>query len=476
MLFNSFPFAIFFVLVFSLYLLLGHKKQNRLLLAASCVFYGSWDWRFLLLMFASISIDYFCALHIHASDDPGTRKRFLLISIIVNLAVLGFFKYFNFFAENLHALCSGFGLHLPRLALNIILPLGISFYTFEAMSYIMDIYRRKMQPIKHYADYALFVTYFPHLIAGPIMRAKDLLPQICSPRTIRREQLNEGTYLFCWGLFEKIFIADNLAKVVNPVFSAEAPCNGMAVLLSLYAFAFQIFCDFDGYSNMARGLGKCMGFDIIINFNLPYFAVNPRDFWQRWHISLSTWLRDYLYIPLGGNKNGLWQTNRNLMLTMLLGGLWHGASWTFVLWGTYQGSLLLAHRSLTPWLGKIPSPDNVFAARLWQALKIIFFFHLVCLGWLLFRAQSLQQVAAMLKSLAMIPGDISGKEAWLPSLKAMTVILPLLIIQSIQYAKKDLLCIFRAHWAVQGAFYFLILFLSMTLGADGGKEFIYFQF
>jgi D-alanyl-lipoteichoic acid acyltransferase DltB (MBOAT superfamily) len=373
-------------------------------------------------------------------------------------------------------LLSHIGISVPIHAINIILPLGISFYTFEAMSYVLDVYRLKMEPVRHYQDYALFVTYFPHLIAGPIMRAKDLLPQICLPRKLTAAQICEGAYLISWGLFQKVCVADNLAKIVNPVFAGGSPYNGVEVLLALYAFSFQIYCDFDGYSNMARGLGKCMGFDIMVNFNLPYFVTNPRDFWQRWHISLSTWLRDYLYIPLGGNKNGAFQTYRNLSITMFLGGLWHGASWTYVFWGIYQGIILIIHRLLTPLLEIITSPHKVISIRVWRVVRIIFFFHVICLGWLLFRAQSLQQIGQMLQGLVSNFHVSSGIESLPGGFKSMQIIWVLLIIQIVQFVKKDNMFIFKKHWLLQGAFYFMIIFLTITFGAGGGKEFIYFQF
>ena len=288
MLFNSLQFAVFFIIVYGLYLVLDHKWQNRMLLAASCIFYAAWDWRFLCLMFISITTDYFCAIKIQESAGERRRKIFLFLSIFVNLGILGFFKYFNFFATSMEVALDYFGLSVRPYLLHIILPVGISFYTFQAMSYTIDIYRREMEPTRSFRDYALFVVYFPHLVAGPIMRARDLLPQVIRSRKLSLEQFYEGCYLIFWGLFQKIFVADNLARLVDPVFSSSPPYGGANVLIAMYAFAFQIYCDFAGYSNIARGLGKCMGFNIMINFNLPYFATNPSDFWKRWHISLST--------------------------------------------------------------------------------------------------------------------------------------------------------------------------------------------
>lgn len=475
MLFNSFPFLIFFIIVYTLYLTFNHKWQNRLLLLASCIFYGFWDWRFLFLMFFSISIDYLCAIKIHQSNNEKTRKIFLLISIILNLTILGFFKYFNFFINNLEFLLKYFGLSTNIGIFNIILPLGISFYTFEAMSYVIDVYRNKMPPAKNYLDYVLFVTYFPHLIAGPIMRAKDLLPQISLPRKLSLEQFYEGCYLIFWGLFQKMFIADNLAQIVNPVLASNPPYNGIKIIISAYAFAFQIFCDFAGYSNIARGLSKCMGFEIMINFNLPYFATNPKEFWQRWHISLSTWLRDYLYIPLGGNKLSNMITYRNLAITMLLGGLWHGAKWTFIIWGAYHGALLIIYKLLEPWLKKIPTPKNRYLEKLLFAIRIFFFFNLICLGWLFFRAESLSQIGAMLKAIIFDLNLTLG--AGLESaINMIEIIWLLLIVGLIQFKKSDLMAIYKTNTCYRTLFYLVCFYLISVFGVNNAKEFIYFQF
>jgi D-alanyl-lipoteichoic acid acyltransferase DltB (MBOAT superfamily) len=448
-----------------------------MLLIASCIFYGAWDWRFLFLMFVSISTDYFCGIKIDESDDPKRRKLYLFISLFVSLAILGFFKYFNFFAASFETLLNSFGFKLHWRLLNIILPVGISFYTFQAMSYAFDIYRRELKPTKNYIDYALFVAYFPQLVAGPIMRARDLLPQVIHPRKVTLDGFYRGCYLIAWGLFQKVFVADNLAKIVDPVFAASAPYDGVKVLIALYAFAFQIFCDFAGYSNMARGLGACMGFDIMINFNLPYFSVNPREFWQRWHISLSTWLRDYLYIPLGGNRRGSLMTYRNLFITMLLGGLWHGANWTFVIWGAYHGFLLAAHRMLKPLFQKFSLSGKFFVGRIWFLLKVLFFFHLVCLGWLLFRATSIQQIFSMLQSLWSI---VYSQEFFNNAIELGKPVLQctwlLLLVQIFQYRKNNLEIVFKWPAVIRGLLYTMVLYYIMVLGEFNGPEFIYFQF
>ncbi len=475
MLFNSLQFAIFFIIVYSLYLVLNHRWQNRMLLVASYVFYGSWDWRFLSLIIISTVLDFYCGLKIKSSVTVKRRKFFLFLSILVNLSILGFFKYFNFFSSNLQVLLTNFNIALEPRFFQIILPLGISFYTFQTMSYTIDIYRGKLEPTNKFFDFALFVAFFPQLVAGPIERAKHLLPQILSPRQVTLPKFYTGCYLIFWGLFQKVFIADNLARLVDGVFGSQPPYNGFTALISIYAFAFQIFCDFAGYSNIARGLGSCMGFDIMVNFNLPYFATNPRQFWQRWHISLSSWLRDYLYIPLGGNRHGNYATYRNIAITMLLGGLWHGASWTFVLWGAYQAILLIGYRLISPFLERIHSPRNGLAARVWRLIRIIFFFHLICLGWLIFRAQSLTQIVSILQGIFGNFQLITGWENLIRTRFIMFVWL-LLAIQYLQYRKDDLLAVLKLPALIRGVIYFIIYYLIMVYGVEGGKEFIYFVF
>ncbi len=467
MLFNSIDFLFFFPVVFLLYIFLKHRWQNRLLIVASCLFYAAWSWKFLGIMFISITTDYFCAKKIDQSDNPRIRKLFLILSIVVNLSILGFFKYANFFADNLSNLLDLLHLSSPWLKSlpHIILPIGISFYTFEAISYTADVYLRKTKPARSYWDYVLFVIYFPHLVAGPIMRARTFLPQITTPRTLSWQQFYQGAALFFWGLFEKMFVADNLARIVNPIFAAPGPYEGGTVLLALYAFSFQIFCDFDGYSNMARGLGKCMGFDITINFKWPYFASNPREFWKRWHISLSTWLRDYVYIPLGGNRNGRLQMYMAIGITMLLGGLWHGASWTFVLWGAYQGVLLVGHRLME---GNKSETGN---GQLKTLIKIFGFYHLVILGWLFFRAQSMDQVFQMLQ--AVVSFKAQNIVLWL---KLIGFITPLLIIQIWQYRFQDLEIVAKQDWKLRMFIYALMAYLVIGWGVMKAEEFVYFQF
>src|SRR5689334_10694399 len=348
MVFNSLHFLVFFLIVLSAYHLLSHRRQNWLLLVASYYFYAAWDWRFLGLLIASTLIDYVCALAIDRAENPRRRKLLLTLSLGFNLSMLGFFKYFNFFAGSLHGLFALAGWQLDFFTLKVLLPIGISFYTFMTMSYVIDVYRREITPTRNLLEFAVFIAYFPHLVAGPILRASKLLWQVERPRTVTREQVVEGLWLIAWGLFMKVFVADNLGHIVDAVFTPGHVLAGPDVLLAVYAFAFQIYGDFSGYSDIARGTSKLMGIDLTVNFLFPYFVTSPQAFWRNWHISLSTWLRDYLYIPLGGNRGSAWQTRRNLMITMVLGGLWHGAAWSFVIWGAYQGALLIAYRPFAP--------------------------------------------------------------------------------------------------------------------------------
>ncbi|MCK4994034.1 MAG: MBOAT family protein [Candidatus Omnitrophica bacterium] len=476
MIFNSIQFAVFFLIVYVLYLLLDHKGQNRMLLLASYIFYGAWDYRFLSLIFISTIIDYHCGIRIHESNNAGTRKKFLFLSVFANLGILGFFKYFNFFAGSLSSFLYVFGFSADFRFLFIVLPVGISFYTFQTMSYTIDIYRRQLKPTHDFPDFALFVAFFPQLVAGPIERAKRLLPQLLKPRKVTLDSFYKGSYLIAWGLFQKVFVADNLAKIVDSVFTGVAPYEGALVLMSLYAFAFQIFCDFAGYSNIARGLGKCMGIELMVNFKLPYFATNPREFWQRWHISLSTWLRDYLYISLGGNRRGELTTCRNLAITMFLGGLWHGASWTFVLWGVFHGLLLIIHRFIDKRKHIFPQLRIKFIERLWFYLRVIFFFHLVCLGWLIFRAESFNQIGQMLSAIIFNFNLSFTPEIFLIADKIIFYISVLFFVQIFQYRKNDLMYMFKTPLAVRVIFYFICVLLFLIFGAYGGREFIYFQF
>lgn len=392
MLFNSLEFLIFFAVVYSLYIVLQHRWQNRLLLVASFVFYGWWDWRFLLLFSLSLFVDYNCCNQITKSSTLIRKRAWLALSMCTDLGILGFFKYYNFFAENAERVLGFAGISADWTIAGLVLPVGISFYTFQTMSAVIDVYRGELKPAKSLADYALFVSFFPQLVAGPIERATVLLSQVENPRRIRYQQIRDGFRMILLGYIMKLVIAENMAPFVRAMFNQPQEHHGLNVLFGLYAAAFQIYGDFAGYSGIARGLSKLMGFELMPNFRQPYLATNPSDFWRRWHISLSTWLRDYLYIPLGGNRFGEVATYRNLMITMVLGGLWHGAALNFVAWGVFHGGILALHRlfqkPISTFWKSLPFPTAVS-----QGMATVLFFHVTCIGWLLFFAQRLRHAA-----------------------------------------------------------------------------------
>ena len=495
MLFNTFHFAYFFAILLPLYWALPHRFQNYLLLAASYYFYSCWlvpgsapaslprsmteghlfqfFWqrRFLSLLVLSTAMDFGCGIAVDRIVNVHRRKLFVILSMALNLGMLGYFKYYNFFAESLQVALTRAGMHVTLSQLNLVLPIGISFYTFQSMSYVIDVYRKDIKPTRNFIEFAAFVSFFPHLVAGPIMRPTTLLPQIEKKRRFDLQQVYQGFYLIFWGLTKKVVVADNLALIVNDLFGKWETIDGGLALLAIYAFAFQIYCDFSGYTDAARGIAKCLGIELSLNFNLPYFATSPKDFWARWHISLSTWLRDYLYITLGGSRGSKAMLYRNLMLTMIIGGLWHGAAWTFVLWGTYQGLILVGHRMLQPLLDKVHPTDPIDRAC-WKLVRIVATFHMICFGWLLFRASSLAQVRGMIAAIVFRPA-IPASAYILPIALA---ILPLLIVQIMQYASKDLDVISRTPWYFRSAFYTSCFYAFVLAGEFGGSQFIYFQF
>jgi alginate O-acetyltransferase complex protein AlgI len=468
MVFTSLHFVVFFVVVYAAYRVMPHRAQNWLLVLASYYFYAAWDWRFLSLLLGSTVVDYWVARVIERADDPTRRKRLLWISLAFNFGMLGFFKYFNFFADSLAVLFESVGWRLDPITLHVILPIGISFYTFMTVSYVIDVYRREIPASRSLLEFAVFVAYFPHLVAGPILRASLLLPQISQPRRISSEQIVHGLWLIGWGVFQKMFVADNLARLVDSVYGAGTTPSGGDILVATWAFAFQIYGDFAGYSNMARGMSKLMGIELNVNFRYPYFVTSPQEFWRHWHISLSTWLRDYLYIPLGGNRGTSWETKRNLLITMALGGLWHGAAWTFVIWGIYQGLVLGVARGIAD-LG-IP------LRHAWQKVALgIVMFHVTCYGWLIFRAQSAAQLRdytwELLTNLVFTASNV-------PSLlePLLWIVVPLLLVHVYQARHDDELAVFRLPAPVRYAVYGGVFWLVLVFGNFEGAEFIYFQF
>lgn len=345
MIFTQLAFLVFFVAVFVIHRLMrSHRARKAFLLAASYFFYGYWDYRFLSLIFVSTSIDYLVGLRLERTENPQHRRLLVTVSLVLNLGLLGFFKYFNFMVDSAHTLLTRLGVESEPSSLEIILPVGISFFTFQSMSYTIDVYRRNLSARKSFIDFALYVSFFPQLVAGPIVRASDFLPQLETPRKAEAFDARRILLLFAIGYFKKACVADNIGAAIDPVFANPTSYAAADRILGACLYSAQIYCDFSGYTDMAIATAGAFGYTLTKNFDAPYYSSNVREFWQRWHISLSTWLRDYLYIPLGGNRGGPLRVSRNLLLTMLLGGLWHGANWTFVLWGALHGVALVVHR------------------------------------------------------------------------------------------------------------------------------------
>ena len=380
------------------------------------------------------------------------------------LLLLAVFKYYDFFALSLASATQGVGMPLSLPLLKLVLPIGISFYTFHTISYTVDIYTgRFTKPTRDFIAFAVFVSFFPQLVAGPIARASHLLPQMLRPRVVVAEEFFAGGYFFIWGLFKKVFIADNLSILVDRAFSHTSELDSASALVAIYAFAIQIYCDFSGYTDMARGLSLFMGFELQPNFNLPYFSRNPSEFWTRWHISLSTLLRDYLYIPLGGNRYGSFIMYRNLMITMLLGGLWHGANWTYVAWGAYQGALLILYRVFDK---SHLEPGTLFV----RWLQRVLFFHWVCVGWVLFRAPTFSDAMNIFQALGKAP-IVSASSA-----ERLVLALPLVIVELYQFIQQDERAILKLSWPWRALFYLFLYVALLAMGQWSGGSFIYFQF
>ena len=391
MLFNSTEFLIFLPIVFILYWIVFRKSlaaQNVLILLASYLFYAWWDWRFLFLLLLSTFIDYGFGLLIYKSEKK--KKLFLWLSIINNLGILAFFKYYNFFAQSTKDLFSQIGFEAHPYFLNIVLPVGISFYTFHGMSYVFDIYRGKVIPTKNYIDYSVFVSFFPLLVAGPIERATHLLPQVQRVRSFSTPQFKDGIKLIVWGFFKKVVVADSIAPIVDEIFQNHSQHSGLTLAFGAILFSIQIYGDFSGYTDIALGTAKLFGFELITNFKFPYFSRNIAEFWRRWHISLSSWFRDYLYIPLGGSKVSKWKAIRNTFIIFLVSGFWHGANWTYIFWGGLHAVLFIPLLVLK--VNRKHVAEDVAAGRILptpkELIQIVTTFLLVTFAWIFFRAES----------------------------------------------------------------------------------------
>lgn len=478
MLFNSLAFAYFLPVVFLLYWILPArlwKVRNLLLLAASYFFYGLWDWRFLFLLLFSSSLDFVLGLAIEGAPGIRARKAWLALGLVTNLGLLGFFKYFNFFVDSFAELLHAFGIQSDPWTLKIILPVGISFYTFQSLSYTLDVYRRKIPASRHYFAFLTYVAFFPQLVAGPIERASHLLPQFLKARVFSYPQAVQGMRLILWGLFKKMVVSDTLAGFADAVYADPHQAHGAAALLGTLCFAFRIYCDFSGYSDIARGCSKLLGFELMLNFNNPYFATSIREFWTRWHISLSTWFREYLYLPLGGSRKGSFRHAMNILITFIVSGFWHGANFTFIVWGAIHGVAYLVEMV---WVR-----STSLRAPRWIAIPLVFM--TVCVGWVFFRADSVKDALIILYETVYYgfsPGDWPAQIApFVPHpaklLAGFIAVLVLLIAEAVMMRKGVKEKWERIPRAVRWAAYLGIACWILLLGEFGEPQrFIYFQF
>jgi len=479
MLFYTWPFVIMFIILLTaLSTTNSDGKKKLFLLLASYLFYMWWNPAFILLIIFSTVLDYVVGHLLSGEQGQKRRKLYLILSLTGNLGMLGIFKYFNFFQDNLFLFLRCFGYTPSWTALNIILPVGISFYTFQTMSYTIDVYRRAMEPTKSALDFSLFVAFFPQLVAGPIVRASDFLPQLKKPTSLYFG--TDAFFLILRGLIKKVIIADNLSGFVDPIFAAPDTWPGAVLLLATISFSIQIYCDFSGYSDMAIGIARTLGYELPLNFNKPYFARNPSDFWKRWHISLSTWLRDYLYISLGGNRSGAWKTYRNLMLTMLLGGLWHGASWNFVLWGAMHGCALILHRTFSAFRKKYLKAAAFFSSRVWSVCSWAVMQYFILLSWVAFRLRDTDDMLYVLRKLLSVDSGLSLKDIGLGSLSifstlALLSLFGILHAYAFRFGELDK-TLAKKPLIIGCAACFLIGLGFVLLWPSDAPPFIYFQF
>lgn len=473
MLFNSFHFLLFFPIVTILFFVLPHKFRWLWLLGASCYFYMALIPIYILILILTIVVDYFAGIWIEQAEQKK-KKTFLILSLITNIGILAFFKYYNFFIENINEFFYRIENPTDFSTLSIILPIGLSFHTFQAMSYTIEVYRGNQKAEKHFGLYALYVLFYPQLVAGPIERPQNILHQLKIKQVLKYENVSAGLKQMLWGLFKKVVIADRLSVIVDQVYNSPEEHNSFSLIIATWLFAFQIYCDFSGYSDIALGAARVMGFKLMENFNLPYFATSIRQFWEKWHISLSTWFRDYLYIPLGGNRVSKIKIYRNLFLVFMISGFWHGAKWNFLVWGALHGIFLIAGMLLF----KKENKEKANSAFL-RGLKMIFIFNLVCFAWIFFRADDLQQSWIVIKEIFNFNG--SYELTFLGQVKAnyfFTSVLLLFLflwfdkfIQSL-VKEPELL---KSKWQRYFVFSF-ILSLFVLFGHFGNLNFIYFQF
>ena len=476
MIFNSFEFMFFLPLVFFLYWFAARgnvKWQNILLLVASYFFYACWDWRFLFLLIFSTVLDYSTGLAMHDAKSQGQKKFWFWLSIIINLGFLGVFKYYNFFVESFAELVRGFGFQADPATLDIILPVGISFYTFHGLSYVIDIYKGRIPPERNIVDYSVFVSFFPLLVAGPIERATHLLPQIQRQRVFDPVRAVDGLRQILWGLFMKVVVADNCAVVVNEVFEKQDTITPSSLAVGAIFFAFQIYGDFSGYSNIALGTARLFGVELLRNFAYPYFSRDIAEFWRRWHISLSTWFRDYLYIPLGGSKGGMWMQVRNTIIIFVVSGFWHGANWTFIVWGALNALYILP---LVVFKLNRRNTDIVAENRILPSVRelaqMIITFAVTVIAWIFFRALTVTHAWNYIVRML----DVSSLSMPSVDLKPFIFIFILLIVEWFNRTRPHGLELSRVHSRPVRWLIYIAVFLLILLFGANSDSFIYFQF
>lgn len=461
-------FLVFLAVVFLLYWSFGRSAQNKLILTASLFFYGWWDWRFLLLLIAIASIDYLVGLALMEEPPTWRRKMLLLISLLTNLGTLIYFKYFNFFSSSFQVLLGHLGMQADPVTLQVILPLGVSFYTFQALSYTIDVYRRKLPAVRNYTEYLCFITFFPHMVAGPIQQATHLLVQFGKDRHFNRQEATDGLRQMLWGYFKKMVVADSVAKYANQYFDNPASGNGWQLLWASYCFALQIYGDFSGYTDIAIGCARLFGLHMTRNFAYPYFSSNIHEFWKRWHISLSNWFRDYVYIPLGGSRCGRLRQYANALIVFIISGLWHGANWTFLAWGLLHGIYYTIYSAIGGGISRL----QISRRKWFHFLSVVLVFHLVAVGWVFFRAKDLTTALQIISQVVTAPLQRLPK----PPFALFGLCLLMLAIEWLHRHRRHGLDIQSwpapARWGTYYAIVLMILFISPLAYVP----FIYFQF
>ncbi len=475
MLFNSVEFLLFFPIVTTLYFLLPNRWRWLLLLLASCVFYMAWIPIYVTILFLIIIVDYFAARKIE--DATGSkRKLYLMVSIVANVSLLAVFKYYAFLCDNFTEILQLLHITWKFPPLNLILPIGLSFHTFQALAYTIEVYKGNQKAERHMGIYALYVMFYPQLVAGPIERPQNLIHQFKEDHPFMSEQVVSGLRLMLWGFFKKIVIADRLAILVNHVYNQPHEYSGLPLILATYCFAYQIYCDFSGYSDIAIGAARVMGINLMKNFNSPYAASSIQDFWHRWHISLSTWFRDYLYIPLGGSKGSLFLRLRNIVIVFFVSGLWHGANWTFAEWGLLHGLFFIVYMF---WRKNASSAANFLPKVVQHSLGLFITFNAVCFAWIFFRANSIADAHWIVGHL--FPLDNAGKlgDLGLTGGEILVTIVAIMILEFVQFMERNkggVAYFEKQKLTTRWICYYTLLFIIIVLGEFGGARFIYFQF